>query len=59
MQMLCDLADFKKFIGNEMLVILGQMDRPTEVFQHVYLVRKSTLSVPELLRRSGFYWAEC
>lgn len=59
MQMLCDLADFKKFIGNEMLVILGQMDRPTEVFPHVYLVRESTLSVPELLHCSGFYWTEC
>lgn len=38
-QMVCDLADFKKFIGNEMIVILGQMDSPTEVFEHVYLVR--------------------
>lgn len=38
--MLCDLAEFKKFIGNEMIVILGQMDSPTEVFDHVYLVRE-------------------
>lgn len=57
--MVCDLAEFKKFIGNEMLVILGQMDSPTEVFEHVYLVRESTVSVPELLHGSGFYWTEC
>lgn len=59
MQMVCDLAEFKKFIGNEMLVILGQMDSPTEVFEHVYLVRESTLSVPELLHGCSFYWTEC
>lgn len=39
MQMVCDLGEFKKFIGNEMIVILGQMDSPTEIFEHVYLVR--------------------
>lgn len=41
MQMVCDLGEFKKFIGNEMIVILGQMDSPTEIFEHVYLVRST------------------
>lgn len=39
MQMVCNLREFKEFIDNEMIVILGQMDSPTEIFDHVYLVR--------------------
>lgn len=39
--MVCNLRDFKEFIDNEMIVILGQMDSPTEIFEHVYLVRTS------------------
>uniref|UniRef100_A0A673NMK9 protein-serine/threonine phosphatase n=1 Tax=Sinocyclocheilus rhinocerous TaxID=307959 RepID=A0A673NMK9_9TELE len=39
MQMVCNLREFKEYIDNEMIVILGQMDRPTEIFEHVYLVR--------------------
>ena len=38
MQMVCNLREFKEFIDNEMIVILGQMDSPTEIFDHVYLV---------------------
>lgn len=37
--MVCNLREFKEFIDNEMIVILGQMDSPTEIFEHVYLVR--------------------
>ncbi len=37
--MVCNLREFKEYIDNEMIVILGQMDRPTEIFEHVYLVR--------------------
>ncbi|KTF87861.1 hypothetical protein cypCar_00026737 [Cyprinus carpio] len=37
MQMVCNLREFKEFIDNEMIVILGQMDSPTEIFDHVYL----------------------
>lgn len=40
-QMVCNLREFKEFIDNEMIVILGQMDSPTEIFEHVYLVRAS------------------
>jgi protein phosphatase slingshot len=39
MQMVCNLREFKEFIDNEMIVILGQMDSPTKIFDHVYLVR--------------------
>ena len=41
MQMGCNLREFKEFIDNEMIVILGQMDSPTEIFDHVFLVRIS------------------
>lgn len=37
--MVCNLREFKEFIDNEMIVILGQMDSPTEIFEHVYLVK--------------------
>lgn len=37
--MACNLREFKEFIDNEMIVILGQMDSPTEIFEHVFLVR--------------------
>lgn len=43
MQMVCNLREFKEFIDNEMIVILGQMDSPTEIFEHVYLVRTQKL----------------
>uniref|UniRef100_A0A8C2C9N5 protein-serine/threonine phosphatase n=1 Tax=Cyprinus carpio TaxID=7962 RepID=A0A8C2C9N5_CYPCA len=39
MQMVCNLREFKEYIDNEMIIILGQMDRPSEIFEHVYLVR--------------------
>lgn len=43
--MVCNLREFKEFIDNEMIVILGQMDSPTEIFDHVYLVRRQEPSV--------------
>lgn len=36
--MVCNLREFKEFIDNEMIVILGQMDSPTQIFEHVFLV---------------------
>lgn len=36
--MSCSLTEYKEFIDNEMLLILGQMDKPTLIFDHVYLV---------------------
>lgn len=38
MHMTCNLREFKEYIDNEMIVILGQMDSPTEIFDHVFLV---------------------
>lgn len=37
-QMSCNLKEFKEFIDNEMLLILGQMDKPSLIFDHLYLV---------------------
>lgn len=34
----CNLKEYKEFIDNEMLLILGQMDKATLIFEHVYLV---------------------
>ncbi|KAK6317575.1 hypothetical protein J4Q44_G00129750 [Coregonus suidteri] len=32
--MVCNLREFKEYIDNEMILILGQMDSPTEIFDH-------------------------
>lgn len=45
--MACNLREFKEFIDNEMIVILGQMDSPTEIFDHVFLVRMQELKDDE------------
>lgn len=34
----CNLKEYKEFIDNEMLLILGQMDKATLIFDHLYLV---------------------
>lgn len=44
MNMTCNLREFKEFIDNEMIVILGQMDSPTEIFEHVFLVKIALLA---------------
>ncbi|CAG9865393.1 unnamed protein product [Phyllotreta striolata] len=48
-----DLGEYKSFIDQEMLVILGQMDAPTEIFEHVYLGSEWNASNYEELRRNG------
>lgn len=48
-----DLAEFKPFIDQEMLTILGQMDAPTEIFDHVYLGSEWNASNLEELQRNG------
>ncbi|XP_023154775.2 protein phosphatase Slingshot homolog 2 isoform X1 [Amphiprion ocellaris] len=53
MQMVCNLRQFKEFIDNEMIVILGQMDSPTEIFEHVYLGSEWNASNLEELQNSG------
>lgn len=49
-----DLAEFKSFIDQEMLTILGQMDAPTEIFEHVYLGSEWNASNLEELQRNGY-----
>ncbi len=41
----CNLKEYKEFIDNEMLLILGQMDKPTLIFDHVYLVGQQIASL--------------
>ncbi|CAH1122303.1 unnamed protein product [Ceutorhynchus assimilis] len=48
-----DLGEFKSFIDQEMLVILGQMDAPTEIFDHVYLGSEWNASNYEELQKNG------
>jgi hypothetical protein len=49
-----DLAEYKSFIDQEMLTILGQMDAPTEIFEHVYLGSEWNASNLEELQRNGY-----
>ncbi|KAM6933740.1 uncharacterized protein ssh2a [Xenentodon cancila] len=53
MQMVCNLREFKEFIDNEMILILGQMDSPTEIFEHVFLGSEWNASNLEELQNSG------
>lgn len=48
-----DLVEFKPFIDQEMLVILGQMDAATEIFPHVYLGSEWNASNLEELNKNG------
>ena len=48
-----DLFSFKSYIDQEMLVILGQMDAATEIFQHVYLGSEWNASNLEELKKNG------
>ncbi|XP_052472694.1 protein phosphatase Slingshot homolog 2 [Carassius gibelio] len=52
-QMACNLREYKEFIDNEMIVILGQMDSPTEIFDHLYLGSEWNASNLEELQNSG------
>lgn len=48
-----DLGEFKPFIDQEMLTILGQMDAATEVFDHVFLGSEWNASNLEELQKNG------
>lgn len=56
MQMVCNLREFKEFIDNEMIVILGQMDSPTQIFEHVFLVSLGAAlsGVPKLVHTNSW-----
>lgn len=49
-----DLGEYKSFIDQEMLVILGQMDAATEIFPHVYLGSEWNASNLEELNKNGY-----
>ncbi|KAK9522755.1 hypothetical protein VZT92_019201 [Zoarces viviparus] len=51
--MSCNLQEYKEFIDNEMLLILGQMDKATLIFDHVYLGSEWNASNLEELQESG------
>uniref|UniRef100_UPI0035902A52 protein phosphatase Slingshot homolog 2 n=1 Tax=Myxine glutinosa TaxID=7769 RepID=UPI0035902A52 len=53
MQMSCNLKEFREFIDNEMIVILGQMDSASEIFEHVYLGSEWNASNLEELQDRG------
>lgn len=51
--MSCNLKEYKEFIDNEMLLILGQMDKATLIFDHVYLGSEWNASNLEELQDCG------
>ncbi|XP_066546040.1 protein phosphatase Slingshot homolog 1 [Amia ocellicauda] len=48
-----NLREYKEFIDNEMLLILGQMDKATLIFDHLYLGSEWNASNLEELQDSG------
>ncbi|PSN43513.1 hypothetical protein C0J52_21209 [Blattella germanica] len=50
-----DLGEYKPFIDQEMLTILGQMDAATEIFDHVYLGSEWNASNLEELQKNGVH----
>ncbi|XP_072444029.1 protein phosphatase Slingshot homolog 1-like isoform X4 [Chiloscyllium punctatum] len=52
-QMNCTLKEYKGFIDNEMLIILGQMDKATLIFDHLYLGSEWNASNLEELQSTG------
>ncbi|CAM9952801.1 unnamed protein product [Lampetra fluviatilis] len=52
-QMGCNLKEYKGYIDNEMIIILGQMDSPSHIFDHVYLGSEWNASSIEDLKKRG------
>ncbi|CAL8334541.1 unnamed protein product [Arctogadus glacialis] len=51
--MSCNLNEYKEFIDNEMLLILGQMDKASLIFDHLYLGSEWNASNLEELQETG------
>lgn len=49
------LADYKEFIDREMLVIFGQMDKPTKIFDYLYLGTEWNASNLNELKTNGYF----
>ncbi|XP_078523528.1 protein phosphatase Slingshot homolog 1 isoform X1 [Lissotriton helveticus] len=52
-KMNCNLKEYKEYIDSEMLLILGQMDKPTPIFDYLYLGSEWNASNLEELRETG------
>ncbi|XP_072279202.1 protein phosphatase Slingshot homolog 3 [Pyxicephalus adspersus] len=48
----CNLQDYTEFIDNEMIMILAQMDRPSEIFPYLYLGSEWNASNLEELQKN-------
>lgn len=48
----CNLQEYTEFIDNEMIIILAQMDRPSEIFSYLYLGSEWNASNLEELQRN-------
>ncbi|XP_066467568.1 protein phosphatase Slingshot homolog 3 isoform X2 [Tiliqua scincoides] len=48
----CSLKDYKEFIDNEMLLIMAQMDRPSKIFDHLFLGSEWNAANLEELQRN-------
>ena len=42
-EMSMELKEYREFLDRQMLRILGQMERPSEIYDYLYLVRRCTL----------------
>lgn len=51
-----DLGEYKPFIDQEMLTVLGQMDAATQIFPHVYLGSEWNASNLDELNRNGYVY---
>lgn len=49
-----DLGEYKPFIDQEMLTVLGQMDAATQIFPHVYLGSEWNASNLDELNLNGY-----
>ncbi|KAK2845792.1 hypothetical protein Q7C36_010646 [Tachysurus vachellii] len=49
----CNLKEYKEFLDNEILLILGQMDKATLIFDHLYLGSEWNASNLEELQEAG------
>lgn len=49
-----NLTDYRHFIDEEMIIILRQMDAPSEIFDYLYLGSEWNASNLEELRKNGW-----
>lgn len=49
-----DLNDYKSFIDQEMITIMGQMDKATKIFDFLYLGSEWNASNLEELQKNGY-----